>query len=250
MTEQDNVLQERLRRLGLWGVLARLPQWRDHPALSDLLAVEEEKRRQRSLRRRLMHARLGSFGALADFDWKWPKKIDRSLVEELLTLGFVDQGANVILVGPNGTGKTMIAKNLAYQAVLAGHGARCTTASEMLHELAAQDSTAGLTRRLRRYCRSTVLVVDEVGYLSYDSRYADLLFEVVNRRYQLHRPVILTTNKEFAAWREVFPNARSVVALIDRLVHRAEIVHIEGESYRFKEASERAARRKGARQKS
>lgn len=88
-----------------------------------------------------------------------------------------------------------------------------------------------------------MLCVDEVGYLSYDSRYADLLFEVITRRYQQQRPVVLTTNKTFSEWNQVFPNATCVVGLVDRLVHRSEILAIAGDSYRLKEAQERAAQR-------
>ena len=147
-----------------------------------------------------------------------------------------------LFVPTDSTGKTTIAKNLAHLALLAGHSARFTTASAMLNDLAAQDSTAALNRRLRHYCRPTLLVVDELGYLSYDSRYADLLFEVVTRRYQ-QRPTVITTNKPFAEWNQVFPNATSVVTIIDRLVHKAEILTIEADSYCLKEAKERAAQK-------
>ena len=165
--------------------------------------------------------------------------IDRPLIEELFTLEFLGEAANAVLIGPNGLGKSMIAKNLTHLAVVRGHTARFTTASDMLHDLAAQDSDASLARRLRRYTQPTVLCIDEVGYLSYDNRYADLLFEVVTRRYQ-HRSIVLTTNRPFGEWNDVFPNAACVVTLIDRLVHRAEITSIAGESYRLKEAKERA----------
>jgi DNA replication protein DnaC len=141
----------------------------------------------------------------------------------------------------------MIAKNLLHQAVLRGHTARFTAASDMLHDLAAQDSSTQLSRRLRRYTTPTLLCCDEVGYLAYDTRYADLLFEVITRRYQLRRPTVLTTNKAFSEWNQVFPNATCVVALIDRLVHRSEILAIDGESYRLKEAKERAAKRAATR---
>ena len=113
----------------------------------------------------------------------------------------------------------------------------------MLHDLAAQDASLAFARRLRRYTNPTVLAIDEVGYLAYDARYADLLFEVVSRRYQLQRPILLTTNKAFGEWNQVFPNAACVVAL----VHRAEIVALQGKSYRLKEAEERAARQATAR---
>jgi DNA replication protein DnaC len=141
----------------------------------------------------------------------------------------------------------MIAKNLLHQAVLRGHTARFTAASDMLHDLAAQDSSTLLSRRLRRYTTPGLLGIDEVGYLAYDTRYADLLFDVITRRYELGRPVVLTTNKVFTEWSEVFPNAACVVALVDRLVHRSEILSIKGLSYRLKEAKEGAARRAGLR---
>ena len=137
----------------------------------------------------------------------------------------------------------MLLKNLTYQAVLKGRTARFTLASDMLHDLAAQDSSTALARRLRRYTSPALLAVDEVGYLSYDARYADLLFEVVTRRYELRRPILLTTNRVFGEWNQVFPNATCVVTLVDRLVHRAEIVALEGKSYRLKEAQERAQRK-------
>jgi DNA replication protein DnaC len=214
---------------------------REEPWLPRLLEIEDTERLRRSLERRLHNACLGAFRPIADFDWHWPTQIDRVLLDELFTLAFIGEAANIVLLGPNGLGKTLLAKNLTHQAILHGHTARFTLASDMLHDLAAQDSDASLARRLRRYIRPTVLAIDEVGYLSYDTRYADLLFEVVNRRYQSQRPIILTTNKPFAEWNEVFPNAACVVALVDRLMHRAEIVAIEGSSYRLKEAKERAA---------
>jgi DNA replication protein DnaC len=111
----------------------------------------------------------------------------------------------------------------------------------MLSDLAAQESSAALKRRLRRYCQPKLLCIDEVGYLSYDSRYADLFFEVVTRRYEGPRSIVLSTNKPFSEWSQVFPNAACVVTLVDRLLHRSEILAIEGDSFRLKEATERAA---------
>ena len=123
-----------------------------------------------------------------------------------------------------------------------GHTALFTTAGQMLGELAALDSDSALRRRLRRYASPDVLVIDEVGYLSYSNRHADLLFELVSRRYGSASTVV-TTNRPFSEWHEVFPNAACVVSLVDRLVHRAEVIAIEGESYRVKEARERAEQR-------
>lgn len=236
-------VRPRLRRANLYGLLAQAEQILGEPWLARVLEIEERERQRRSLRRRLDGARLGTFKPLADFNYDWPKQLDRSLLDELMTGGFLTEAVNVIIVGPNGLGKTMLAKNLLHQAILRGHTARFTLASDMLHELAAQDSSTQLTRRLRRYTTPAVLCVDEVGYLSYDSRYADLLFEVITRRYQ-QRATVLTTNKPFGEWNQVFPNAACVVTLVDRLVHRSEILTLAGDSYRLKEAQERAALRK------
>ncbi|MEZ4297641.1 MAG: ATP-binding protein [Polyangiaceae bacterium] len=112
---------------------------------------------------------------------------------------------------------------VAHHALVRGHTVCFATASDMLSDLAAKDSSSALARRLRRYTTPQLLCVDEVGYLSYDNRYADLLFEVVTRRYDAHKPILLSTNKAFGEWGQVFPHAACVVTLIDRLIHRAEM---------------------------
>ena len=234
-------LRERLQRLGLYGLLANAESVINESWLPKLLELEEAERARRSFKRRLEEARLGTFKPLADFDWRWPSHCDRPLIDEVLSLAFIGEAANIVLIGPNGLGKTMLAKNILYQAVLHGHTARFTLASDMLHDLAAQDSSTALARRLRRYTSPGVLAIDEVGYLSYDSRYADLLFEIITRRYQ-QCPIIITTNKSFGEWNQIFPNAACVVTLVDRLMHKAEILTLAGKSYRLKEAQERAER--------
>jgi len=237
----DADLIARARALGLYGLLANWNEVRDKPWLPEVLAYEESERKRRSLERRLRFARIGSFKPITDFDWAWPRKIDREAVEDTVNLTFLHDNANVVIIGPNGVAKTMIAKNVAHNALVRGHTVRFTNASDMLADLATQDSSSALSRRLRRYCLPQLLCVDEVGYLSYDNRYADLFFEVVTRRYQAARPILLTTNKAFQEWAHVFPNAACVVTLVDRLVHRCEQIEIDADSYRAKEAAERAA---------
>jgi DNA replication protein DnaC len=240
MSPKNEGLRKRAADLRLHGVLAHWSELSDADWLPCLIDWEEQARAQRSLERRLSGARIGRFKALADFDWAWPKQCDRAAIEALMTLEFMTQSVNVVLRGNNGVGKSMLAKNVAHQALVQGYTVRFTTAGEMLGELAAMDSDAALRRRLRHYVNPDLLVIDEIGYLSYSNRHADLLFELVNRRYE-SRSTIVTTNKAFADWGEVFPNAACVVSLIDRLVHHSEVIGIEGESYRLKEAQERAA---------
>ena len=148
--EQGDRIEERVRQMGLYGVLAHLDEIRREPWLLRLLEMEEEERGRRSLERRLRNAKLGAFNPMADFEWGWPTKLDRELLKEVLGLGFLAEAANVVLAGPNGIGKTMIAQNLAHQAVLQGHTVLFTTASELLNDLAAQESGRQLTLRLRR----------------------------------------------------------------------------------------------------
>ena len=237
-----NDLAKRAQALKLYGLLAHMGEIRDQPWLTDLLDWEEHERAQRGLERRMRRARLGAFKPLADFDWSWPKKIDRTQIDDLFRLEWLDTPTNVILVGPNGVGKTMLVKNLVHQAVLAGVTARFLTASELLNTLAEQESGASLRRKLALFTRPHLLAIDEIGYLAYDTRHADLLFEIVARRYE-NRPTIISTNKPFAEWGEVFPNATCVVTIVDRLVHRSEVVAIEGSSYRLKESKENAKKR-------
>jgi len=172
---------------------------------------------------------------MAEFDWSWPKALDREAVERVLGLGFLADGSNVILAGAQGLGKTMIARNVGHQAVLQGHSVRSVTAAELLLDLGAQETARALERRLRAYVKPRLLHLDELGYLTYDNRAADLLFQVVSRRYE-RASILVTTNLAFKDWGSVFPNAACVTALIEGLTHHAEIITISGESYRRCEA--------------
>jgi DNA replication protein DnaC len=160
-----------------------------------------------------------------------------------MQLDFLSDASNIILIGSNGVGKSTIAQNLGYQAVMQGYTVVFTTAANMLNDLAAQDGDNALRRRLKHYARPALLIIDEIGYLSYSNRHADLLFEIINRRYE-QNATIVTTNRPFGEWNEVFPNAACVISLVDRLIHHSQIIIIEGDSYRMKEARERETKRK------
>lgn len=237
---------QRAKALRLHGLVAHWDEVNEAPWVEMLLNWEEAERCALSLERRLKQARLGRFKPLSDFDWSWPKKCDQSMVHEWMQLDFIETCNNLIICGPNGVGKTTIARNVVHQAVLNGHTALFTTVADMLNELAAQDSDRALQRKLHHYAKPDLVAIDELGYLSYSNRHADLLMEVVSRRYE-YKPIIITTNKPFKEWTDIFPNASCVVSVVDRLVHHSEIITIEAESFRLKEATEQSEQRREAR---
>lgn len=233
-------LTDTLQALGLHHTAAHLDdlvalatkrRWSPIQLLEHLVDTEQQERTRRSLERRLTRARIGRFTPMTEFDWAWPTRVDRAAIDAALRLDFLSAARNLVLVAPQGLGKTMIAQNLAHQAVLAGHRVLFITAAQLLLDLGGQESARGLTRRLQYYAQQGLLVIDELGYLSYDARAADLLFQIVSRRYE-RRSLVLTTNLPFSDWPTVFPNAATVIALIDRIVHHAEIISLEGTSYR------------------
>ena len=217
-------------------------RWSAVQLLEQMAQAEIADRARRSLERRLRLSGIKRFKPMADFDWSWPTLIERHVIERALTLDFVSEARNLVLVGRNGLGKTMIAQNLCHAAVLAGHSVLFRSAAALLEELHRQ-TPEGRRRKLRTYGNVGILCVDEVGYLSFDDKAADLLYEVINRRYE-RKPVILTTNRPFKEWNEVFPNATCIITLLDRLLHHADVTVIEGESYRVRESEQETAARR------
>jgi DNA replication protein DnaC len=225
--------------------IARVTKARLSPRqiLEEIARLELADQAQRSLQSRLERARLGRFKPMADFDWNWPKQIERDLIERALTLDFLHESRNLVLIGTNGLGKTMIAKNIAFQAVQSGYSVIFTTAAELIERLQGDLSPTTFRRKLGRFATCQLLCVDEVGYLAYDAHAADLLYKVVDRRYEKHS-ILLTTNLAFRQWNTVFPNATSIATLLDKLTHHADVTLIEGDSYRKHESQKEAAARR------
>ena len=250
-TTPSNNLLAQLQQIGLRAVPAQLDdflaratkvRWSPHQILEQLAQAEIAERARRSLERRQRRSGIKRFKPMADFEWSWPTKIERDIVERALTLDFLPEARNLVLVGRNGLGKTMIAQNICHAAVLAGYSVLFRSAAALLEELHRQ-SPEGRRSKLRTYANVGLMCIDEVGYLSFDDKAADLLYEVINRRYE-RKPVILTTNRPFKEWNEVFPNATCIVTLLDRLLHHADVTVIEGNSYRVRESEQETAARR------
>jgi DNA replication protein DnaC len=240
-----------LQHIGLRAISANLDdflaratkaRWSPRGLLEQLLQAETEERSRRSLERRLRVSGIKSFKPMADFEWTWPTKVERDVIERALTLDFLPEARNLVLVGRNGLGKTMIAQNICHAAVLAGSSVLFRSAPALLEELHRQ-TLDGRRRKLRAYANVGLLCIDEVGYLSFDDKAADLLYEVINRRYE-RKSVIVTTNRPFKEWNEVFPNATCIATLLDRLLHHADVTVLEGDSYRVRESEQEAAARR------
>jgi DNA replication protein DnaC len=238
-----DTLKAKAKALGLYGVLSNWEQVGVADWLPTLVEYEERERAKRSLERRTKRSRLGRFKTLADFDWSHPHEIDRARIEALFSLEFIVDVTNIILVGPSGAGKTMIAQNLAHHAVLQGYSSLFITASALLHDLAEQRTGSALAARLKHYARPDILVIDELGYFDPSTSNAEHLFELVTRRYQ-SKPIVLTSNLGVSQWSTVFPSSACLVPMVDRLIHHSEILTIAvNESFRLKDARAREALR-------
>lgn len=246
MTTSLNTLKERASALRLRGVLAHMDEIAADTSLSSTVARlvewEETAVRDHRQRRLLQGTRLRDFEPLAGFDWAWPKRIRRDEIEDLFTLEFLKDKMNIVFLGPSGVGKTTFAQNLVHEAARKGHEAMFVEAIVMLGDLIGEQTRSGVEKALKKYAKPKLLAIDEVGYLSYDSRHADLLLRVIQMRHRTCSTVV-TTNRPFSEWREMFPNASSVVALVDRLAENCAVVQIEGDSYRGKRALERRTQR-------
>jgi DNA replication protein DnaC len=244
MKNQPSLLSEQLEYLKLkyvadqYGPLAdeaiRQP-WDHREYLRRLIEGEYNDQRQRRVAARIKSARFPVIKTLEQFNWTWPKKINRLAVQNLFRLEFVAQNANVVFLGNVGTGKSHLATALGYAACLEGHSVLFAGAIEVINDLQAAQKNGGLKRALKKYLRPEIVILDEVGYLPIDQKGADLLFQVISQRYE-RGSILLTTNKPFKQWGSIFNNDSTIAsAVLDRLLHHAETIVIEGASYRMKD---------------
>jgi len=209
--------------------------WDHVEYLRRLIEGEYSERRQRVIERRVKAARFPVLKTLEQFRWDWPKKINRLQVQHLFRLEFVAQKANAVFLGNVGLGKTHLAIALGYAACQEGYSVRFANAISVINDLAAAQKRGLLKKQLKKYLLPELLILDELGYLPIDQHGADLLFQVISQRYE-QSSIVLTTNKPFKQWASIFNNDSTIAsAVVDRLMHHAEAVVVEGQSYRMKD---------------
>jgi DNA replication protein DnaC len=203
--------------------------------LAQLIDGETCARDDRSTERRIAAARFPVLKTLEQYDWSWPSSINQLQIRHLFRLDFMKDNGNVIFISNVGLGKSHFATALAHNACLHGHSALFTTAVNIINSIAAAQASGGIKREMSKYLKPSILVIDELGYLPIDKFGADCLFQVISGRYE-RSSTIITTNRAFKNWAEIFNNDSVITsALLDRLLHHAETVLIEGKSYRMKD---------------
>jgi len=217
---------------------AAAEQWSHLDYLTRLIEGEAHRREDRSVQRRVGLARFPVLKTIDQFDWGWPKKINRLQIQNLFRLQFIADKANVLFIANVGLGKTHLSIALGHTACLRGYSVLFTTAVDIINSLSAAQAHGNLKRELRKYLRPQLLQIDELGYLPIDKRGADLLFQVISGRYE-RGAIVITSNRAYKHWPEIFNNDSTLTsALLDRLLHHAETVLIEGKSHRMKDNAE------------
>lgn len=203
--------------------------------LARLIEGEAQRRQDRAIERRIRLARFPVRKTLEQFQWNWPKKINRAQIQNLFRLKFLDDNTNVVFIGGVGLGKSHLAIALGLAACHQAHSVLFASTVDVINTLAGAQATGRLNLELRKYTRPRVLILDEIGYLPIDKTGADLLFQIISQRYE-RGSTILTTNRVYKKWAEIFNNDSTLTsAVLDRLLHHAETVTIEGKSYRMKD---------------
>lgn len=202
-------------------------------AIEQLLVEELSFRENRRIRTALVMARLTSVKTLAGFDFAFQPSLDRARIMAMAELSFVERCEAVHFLGPPGTGKSHLATAIGVEAVKAGKSVYFSTLADLVGALAKAEREGTLRERIRFFCRFSLLVVDEIGYLPVIAGGGNLFFQLVNARYE-KGAMILTSNRGFAEWGEIFGDAVVATALLDRLLHHAIVVQIDGSSYRLR----------------
>lgn len=212
--------------------------WSHQQYFEHLIRGETDLRWDNGIQRRIRMARFPVIKTLDQFQWNWPEKINQMQVKHLFRLGFITEKANVILLGGVGVGKTHLATAIGYEACLHGYSVLFTTAVDVINTLSAAQTAGNLKSCLKKYLKPALIILDEIGYLPIDKRGADLLFQVISKRYE-NGAILITSNRAYKDWPAIFNNDATLTsAILDRLLHHAETVVIEGKSYRMKEQVE------------
>lgn len=242
-----NTIPDHLQYLKLAQIQADYPdlldraareQWSHSDFLLRLLETETQARRLRATRRRIQAARIPVPKTLEQFRWDWPKKVNEPLVRHVFTLDFVERRSNVAFLGGVGLGKTHLACALGLAACQAGHSVLFTTAINAINNLLAAQAACRLKSEIAKFTAPRLLIIDELGYLPLDKIGADLFFQIISERYE-RGSIVITSNKAYKHWTSIFHNDAGITAaVLDRFLHKAETLVIEGKSYRMKDRVE------------
>ena len=238
-----NKLLNNLDDLKLTAVKANLPNYIDMvtnkdksfiDALYELTEKEKSSRNERLLNNSVKTAGFPFFKRVNDYDFSFQPSIDKEEINDLISLRFIENNENILLVGSPGTGKTHLAIAIGIEAALKRYSVHFVSCQNLLSDLLTAEEENRLEKRLKQYTRYKVLIIDEIGYLNLDNKAANLFFQLISRRYE-RRSTIITTNKALSKWAEIFNDAIITNAILDRLLHHSHIVNIVGPSYRIKD---------------